>query len=72
MYSLGIDLIILGKFSYLGESTLATAGVKYKEEETGQPILGVVNINNNSKIDYSKNRVQDYFESIIIMNLLIY
>ena len=69
--TLDIDLIIFGRFvsrEDLGENTLASAASYYMEEETGQPIVGLVNINKD--LNYSIEHSQEYFESIIL--LLIY
>ena len=46
--TLDIDLIIFGRFASredLGENTLASAASYYMEEETEQPLVGLVNIN---------------------------
>ena len=62
-----IDLFIfarLGKDNELSNSTLASAGPKYIDQETGRPIIGIVNINRN--VDYSKINSKEYFQSIII------
>ena len=48
MIDLGIDLYIFVRFgnnSELGINTLASAGPRYLDTETKQPLLGVVNIN---------------------------
>ena len=53
MASKDIDLIIFGRFDdKMSESTLASAGPRYLDQENGRPIVGVVNINSN--IEYSK------------------
>ena len=65
--TLGLDLIILGRFASkneIGEGTLASAINYYFEEETGQPIFGLVDINKD--IDYSLPHSKEYFESIIL------
>ena len=61
---LGIDLIIFGRFDdNMDDSTLASAGPRYVTG-TGQPIVGVVNINTN--VNYSKINSKEYFQSIIL------
>ena len=63
--TLGIDLIIFGRFNEsMDESTLASAGMKYYVNETGQPLVGVINI--NLKANYSKINSKNYFESIVL------
>ena len=65
--SLDIDLIIFGRFASrkdLGENTLASAVSYYMEEWSGQPIVGLVNINKD--LNYSIEHSQEYFESIIL------
>ena len=50
---LGIDLFIFGRLDdQMDQYTLASAGPRYSIDGTGQPLVGVVNI--NSKVDYSK------------------
>ena len=62
---LGIDLFIFGRFDdHMDEYTLASAGPRYVDPETHQPIVGVVNINTN--VNYSKIHSKEYFQSIII------
>ena len=62
---LGIDLFIFGRFDdQMDEYTLASAGPKYMDPKTYQPIVGVVNINKN--VNYSKINSKEYFQSIII------
>ena len=62
---LGIDLFIFGRFDdQMDKMTLANAGVRYMDGETKQPIVGVVNI--NTKVDYSKIKSKEYFQSIIL------
>ena len=64
-YTLGIDLFIFGRFDdEMDNTTLANAGARFMVEETGQPLIGVVNINTN--VNYSKINSQEYFQSIII------
>ena len=63
--SLGIDLFIFGRFDEeMDNSVLASAGPRYIVSGTGQPIVGVVNINPN--VNYSKINSQEYFQSIIL------
>ena len=62
--SLGIDLIIFGRFEELGIGTLASAGPAFIQEKNGQPIVGLVKI--NPKIDYSKGKSKEYFQAIIL------
>ena len=62
-----IDLFIFARFgkgNELSNLTLAKAGAKYLDFETGRPIIGLVNINRN--VDYSKINSKEYFQSIII------
>ena len=66
--TLGIDLFIFGRLDdNMDNFTLASAGPRYLEETTGQPLVGVVNI--NTKVNYSKINSQEYFQSIIIHEL---
>ena len=61
----GIDLFIFGRFDdQMNNSTLASAGVRYYERETGQPLIGVININAN--VNYSKIHSEEYFQSIVL------
>ena len=61
---LGYDLIIFGRlYSPLNSNTLASAGA-YKIENDGRPFTGRLNINYN--VDYSKEKSQEYLESILI------
>ena len=62
---LGIDLFIFGRFDdQMDEYTLASAGPRYMDPKTYQPIVGLVNINTN--VNYSKIHSKEYFQSIII------
>ena len=66
-YSLGVDLIIFGKFlssKELGEKTLAAASAEYVDVDTDQPVYGIVYLNKD--VDYSLINSQEYFESIIL------
>ena len=68
MKNLGIDLIIFGRIDdKMDNQTLASAGPKYSVEETGQPLIGLVNINAN--VNYSKINSKEYFQSIVIHEL---
>ena len=65
--TLGIDLIIFGRFANsteLGKGTLASAIAYYYQRGTGQPIVGLVNINKD--VNYSLIHSQEYFQSIIL------
>ena len=67
MTNLGIDLIIFVRFGdnkEMGDSILASAAARYIKPETGQPVIGIININRD--VDYSKINSFEYFESIII------
>jgi hypothetical protein len=44
--------------------TLASAGPRYLAPGTGQPLVGIVNINTN--VNYSKINSKEYLQSIII------
>ena len=65
MSDLGIDLAIFGRFYDLGKDTLASAGARMMDS-FGRPIIGIVNLNLNKNIDYSKSKSQEYFQSIIL------
>ena len=59
-----IDLIIFGRFDdQMPESTLATAGPRYSDDNR-QPIIGVVNI--NAKIDYSKKNSEHSLQTTLL------
>ena len=65
--TLDIDLIIFGRFAdteELGNGTLASAYSLFVQTSNGHPIIGVVNINRD--LDYTKQNVQNYFQSIIL------
>ena len=67
MVSLGIDLFIFARFGNnkeMGNSTLASASAKYIDTETGQPLLGLININRD--VDYSKVNSLRLFELILL------
>ena len=62
---MGIDLVILGRFDEkMDSSSLASAGIRYYEKETGQPLVGIINI--NTKANYSKINSKEYFQSIVL------
>ena len=66
-FTLDIDLIILGRFAdteEMGNGTLASAYTLFLRISTGQPIIGLVNINRD--LDYSKKNIQSFFQSIIL------
>ena len=68
--SLGYDLIIFGRIDYLGESTIANAKAFWMDTYNngdGQPFSGIVTINN--KFDYSVEKSQEFFQSVIIHEL---
>ena len=67
IFSLGIDLLIFGMFSDLGEDILAAATSLYSISKNGQPIVGIVYISNN--IDFSVKNSEEYFTSIILHEL---
>ena len=63
----GIDLFIFVRFdtsSKLGEFTLASAGVRIADNQSGQPIIGLANINRD--IDYSIGNSLEYFQATIL------
>ena len=67
MKELGIDLYIFVRFgnkTEMGEYTLASASSVYLIPESGQPLVGIANI--NREVDYSKAYSKEYFESIIL------
>ena len=62
-----IDLYIFVRFgskSEMGENVLASAIARYYDPNSGQPLIGLVNINKD--VDYTKEKSKQYFESIII------
>ena len=67
IWEVGIDLFIFVRFGdkqELGEYTLASTGAKYYDSVSGQPIIGVVNI--NREIDYSISNSLQYFQATIL------
>ena len=63
--TLGIDLVIFGRFKDdMDDSTLASAGISAIIPESGQPLIGFVNINANA--NYSKINSKEYFQSIVL------
>ena len=64
---LDIDLYIFARFTTKGElnsTSLASAAPKYIDPTTGQPIVGVVNI--NREFDLTNTNVQHFLETVII------
>jgi len=67
MVSLNIDLFIFIRFGNntdMGSSTLASASAKYLDQDSGQPLLGLINLNRN--VDYTKVNSLRYFELILL------
>ena len=65
--SFGIDLYIFVKFgnnTEMGEETLASSFIGLYDSYSGQPIVGVINLNKD--LDYSKEKSSQYLESIIL------
>jgi len=65
--TLDIDLIIFGRFAdteELGNGTLASAYSLFVKSSNGHPVVGLVNINRD--LDYKKQNIQNYFQSIIL------
>jgi len=65
--TLDIDLVIIVKFGNktdMGESTLATAGAYYLDNDDGHPLIGLAKINRD--VNYTKIKSKEYFQSIII------
>lgn len=63
----GIDLFIFVRFgnnNELGEYTLASAGAKFYDSPSGQPIIGVANINRD--ISYNIGNSLQYFQATIL------
>ena len=63
----GFDLFIFVRFGdneEMGEYTLASAGARFINPQTGQPIIGVANI--NRQIDYSVQNSLYYFQATIL------
>ena len=64
LQKLGIDLIIFGKFDdQMDNFTLANAGSRYVDPESGQPLVGIINI--NTKVNFSKIHSKEYFQLIV-------
>ena len=64
---IGIDLFIFVRFgnkTELGENTLASAGARFFDKNTNQPLIGVVNI--NREIDYLIENSLEYFQTTIL------
>ena len=67
MRDFGIDLYIFVRFGdkkEMGENVLASAGVRHIDPDSGQPLIGVVNI--NREVDYSKINSLRYLEGILL------
>ena len=67
MATLNIDLFVFVRFGdnkEMGNSTLASAIAKYVDPETGQPLLGIINI--NKEVDYTKVNSLRYIELILL------
>ena len=67
MKDLGIDLFIFVRFGNaveMGKLSLASASARFLDEKTGQPILGIININRD--VDYSKQNSFQFFEMIVL------
>ena len=67
MSELGIDLFIFVRFGdarEMGELSLASASARYLDVKTGQPTLGIININRD--VDYSKQNAFQFFEMIVL------
>ena len=63
--NLDIDLIILGRFDdKMNNSTLASARISHCVPKTGQPLIGIINI--NAKANYSKINSKEFFQSIVL------
>ena len=70
MVDVGVDLYIFAKFgnkSSMGENILASAGARYIDNENGQPLIGVININKD--INYTKLNSLHYFQGIMLHEL---
>ena len=70
MASLNIDLFIFARFgnnTEMGNSTLASASAKYLDPETGQPLLGLININRD--VNYKKVNSLRYIELVFLHEL---
>ena len=61
---LDFDLLVFARLKNMGEETIATASARLVDNPTGQPILGIININNNT--DYSKNNSLTFFTTVIL------
>ena len=64
---LGIDLYIFVRFGNnyeMGQLSLASASARYLDPETGQPLIGIININKD--VNYSKTNSFEFFEMIIM------
>ena len=66
-----VDLFIFVKFKNhqdIGNNHLASAKICFVDSITKQPLMGIITINKN--IDYSKTNSLQYFESIILHELI--
>ena len=62
---LGIDLVIFGLVDpLLGESTLATAAARKKQDGDLQPYAGILKLNKD--LDLSKPKSEEYFQAILV------
>ena len=67
MAVLNIDLYIFirfGDYKEMGNSTLASASSKYVDQDSGQPLFGLISI--NKEVDYTKVNSLRYFELILL------
>ena len=67
MADVGIDLYIFVKFEDMEENTVASASTNYIDSN-GQPLIGIIKLNKN--INYSKENSLEYFEAIILHELI--
>ena len=51
----------------MGDNILASAGARYIDNENGQPLIGVININKD--INYTKLNYLHYFQGIMLHEL---
>ena len=71
MVEVGVDLYIFVKFgnnTEMGDYTLASASVSYVDPDNHQPLIGVVKL--NKEINYNKENSLEYFEAIILHELI--
>ena len=69
LFSLGIDLVIFSRIETFGGSSsiLASATPILFDNESHQPIAGIVNI--NPQIEFSKKGIEEYLTSILVHEL---